>query len=162
MTRRLVFLLSLTWTLIAPAVVLAQQGADTAQVDAIRCWRRVSTNAVYVGERFTMDVTCSVVETDTARTLPDQAALEPETIDVAPFEVLAGEHFEDIRAGPYRFFQYRYTLRVINESTFGEDVELASSIAQLTRQRWRSAAPMRYATDLLATLRVKDGGGQLR
>ena len=71
-----------------------------------------------------MDVTCSVVETDAARTLPDQAALEPETIDVAPFEVLGGEHYEDIRTGPYRFFQYHYTLRVINESSFGEDIEI--------------------------------------
>ena len=104
--------------------VLAQPGEDTERIDALRCWRRVSRNAVYVGERFTMDVTCSVVETDTARTLPDQAALEPETIDVAPFEVLDGEHYKDIRTGPYRFFQYHYTLRVINENSFGEDIEI--------------------------------------
>ncbi len=103
---------------------MAQPGGDTVQVDAIRCWRRVSRNAVYVGERFTMDVTCRVVETDAEQTVPDQAALEPETIDVSPFEVLDGEHYEDIRTGPYRFFQYRYTLRVINESSFGEDIEI--------------------------------------
>ena len=71
-----------------------------------------------------MTVTCSVVETDSARTLPDQVALEPETMDVAPFEVLDGEHYEDIRTGPYRFFQYHYTLRVINEGSFGEDIEI--------------------------------------
>ena len=41
-----------------------------------------------------------------------------------PFEVLDGEHYEDIRTGPYRFFQYHYTLRVINESNFGEDIEI--------------------------------------
>ena len=117
-------LLPLALTLITPPAAAAQPGGDTAQVDAIRCWRRVSRNAVYVGERFTMDVTCGVVETDTARTVPDQAALEPETIDVAPFEVLDGEHYEDIRTGPYRFFQYHYTLRVIDESSFGEDIEI--------------------------------------
>ena len=124
MTRRLLFLVSITWTLSTPQPVLAQRGADTEQVDAIRCWRRVSRNSVYVGERFTMTVSCSVVETDYARTLPDQAALAPETIDVAPFEVLDGEHYEDIRTGPFRFFQYQYTLRVINESSFGEDIEI--------------------------------------
>ena len=124
MTRRLLPLVLVTWTLSTPHPVAAQPGGDTETADAIRCWRRVSRNAVYVGERFTMAVTCSVVETDTARTLPDQAALEPETIDVAPFDVLAGEHYEDIRTGPYRFFQYRYTLRVINESSFGEDIEI--------------------------------------
>ena len=117
-------MLPLALTLIAPPPAAAQPGGETAQVDAIRCWRRVSRNAVYVGERFTMDVTCSVVETDAARTLADQAALEPETIDVAPFEVLGGEHYEDIRTGPYRFFQYHYTLRVIDESSFGEDIEI--------------------------------------
>ena len=120
---RLVVLLPLvfiSWTL----PVLAQPGGDTEQVDAIRCWRRVSRNAVHVGERFTMTVTCSVVDTDDARTLADQTALEPETMDVAPFEVLDGEHYEDIRSGPYRFFQYHYTLRVINESHFGEDIEI--------------------------------------
>ena len=122
MTRRTTFLVLIAWILTPP--VLAQPAGDTERVDAIRCWRRVSTNAVYVGERFTMDVTCSVVETDTARTVPNQAALEPETVDVGPFEVLDGEHDEDIRTGPYRFFQYRYTLRVIDESHFGEDIEI--------------------------------------
>ena len=123
LTPRLVALLPLvfiSWT----QPVLAQPGGDTEQVDAIRCWRRVGRNAIHVGERFTMTVTCSVVESDDARTLPDQAALEPETIDVAPFEVLGGEHYEDIRSGAYRFFQYHYTLRVISESHFGEDVEI--------------------------------------
>ena len=122
--RRLLFLLPLALTLIAPPLAVAQPGGNTAQVDAIRCWRRVSRNAVSVGERFTMDLTCRVVETDAARTVPDQAALEPETIDVAPFEVLDGEHYEDILTGPYRFFQYRYTLRIIDESSFGQDIEI--------------------------------------
>ena len=124
MTRRLTFLVLITWVLITPPLASAQTGGDTEPVDAIRCWRRVSRNAVHVGERFTMTVTCSVVDTDTARTLPDQAALEPETMDVAPFEVLDGEHYEDIRTGPFRFFQYHYTLRVITESSFGEDIEI--------------------------------------
>jgi len=116
--------LLVSFVLTAPAAVAAQPGGDTEQVDAVRCWRRVSTNAVYVGERFTMDVTCSVVETDTARALLDEAALAPETVDVAPFEVLDGERYQDIRTGPYRFFQYHYTLRVISESDFGDDIEI--------------------------------------
>jgi hypothetical protein len=124
MTRRLTFLVFIAWVLITPALGSAQPGGDTEQVDAIRCWRRISQTAVHVGERFTMTVTCSVVETDAARTLADQTALAPETMDVAPFEVLDGERYEDIRSGPYRFFQYHYTLRVINESSFGGDIEI--------------------------------------
>jgi hypothetical protein len=116
-------LLVLGSTLAAPLPVVAQPD-DATPVDAMRCWRRVDRNAVFVGERLEMTVTCSVVETDAARTLPDQAALEPETIDVAPFEVLGGEHPEDIRTGPFRFFQYHYTLRIISETDFGNDIEI--------------------------------------
>ena len=41
-----------------------------------------------------------------------------------PSRLLDGEHFEDIRTGPYRFFQYHYTLRVITENNFGNDIEI--------------------------------------
>ena len=102
----------------------AQTTDDTTAVDAFRCWRRLGQQAIRVGERFTMTVTCSAVETDQARAIPDRVALEPASIDVAPFEVLDGERSEDSRTGPYRFFQYHYTLRLITETSFGEDVEL--------------------------------------
>ena len=98
--------------------------ADATAVDALRCWRRVDRNAVYVGERFTMTVTCRTVETEAARTRLDEAALEPATIDATPFEVLSGERFDDVPTGPYRFSQHDYTLRLIAESGFGDDVEL--------------------------------------
>ncbi len=98
--------------------------ADTTAVDALRCWRRVDRHAVFVGERFTMTVTCRTVETQAARTRLDEDALEPATLDAAPFEVLAGERFDDVLTGPYRFSQRAYTLRLIAESGFGEDVEI--------------------------------------
>ena len=100
--------------------------ADATAVDALRCWRRVDRNAVFVGERFTMTVTCRTVETEAARTRLDEAALEPATIDAAPFEVLSGERFDDVLTGPYRFSQHDYTLRLIAETGFGEDVELSA------------------------------------
>lgn len=102
----------------------AQSGAGETAVDALRCWRRVSRNAVYVGERFTMTVTCRLVETDAARTRLDETALEPATLDAAPFEVLSGERFDDVLVGPWRFSQHGYTLRLITETGFGEDVEI--------------------------------------
>lgn len=117
-------LIALGILVLSPVGAAAQAEGGTTAVDAMRCWRRVSSNAVVVGERFTMTVTCSVVETDEARTLPDQDALEPETIEVLPFDILNGQRYEDIRTGPYRFFQYQYTLRLISESDFGEDVEI--------------------------------------
>ena len=71
-----------------------------------------------------MVLTCAVVETETARVVPDLAWLEPETLGVSPFEVLDGERYDDVVRGPRRFFQYRYALRIIGEDYFGLDVEL--------------------------------------
>ena len=124
MVKQAFWLVALGIMTLTPLALVAQTEGDTTQVDAIQCWRRVDRNAVFVGERLTMTVTCSAVETDTARTLPDQTALEPQTIDVGPFEVLDGEHFEDIVNGPYRFFQYHYTLRIINDISFGQNIEI--------------------------------------
>ena len=106
------------------ATVADEAAADTTAVDALRCWRRVDRNAVFVGERFTMTVTCRTVETEAARTRLDEATLEPATIDATPFEVLSGERFDDVLTGPYRFSQHDYTLRLIAETGFGEDVEI--------------------------------------
>lgn len=103
---------------------VAQAGTETVEVDAMQCWRRVGANAVYVGERFEMMLTCSVVETANARTVPDLGRLETATLSVSPFEVLDGERYEDIVRGPRRFFQYRYGLRIIGEDFFGLDVAL--------------------------------------
>ena len=103
---------------------LHAQNSGGVEVDALQCWRRIGTNAVHVGEQFDMMLTCSVVETDTARAVPDLAWLEPETLTVSPFEVLQGERYRDIVRAPRRFFQYRYALRIIGEDYFGLDVEL--------------------------------------
>ncbi len=112
----------------APAWAQPEDASTTGEastaVDALQCWRRIGRSAVRVGERFTMTVTCSAVETNRARTITDPVALEPASIDVTPFEVLDGERFEEVRTGPFRFFQYRYTVRLMTETSFGEDVEL--------------------------------------
>ena len=108
-----------------PAAAAGAQppGAGEA-TDALRCWRRVDPGAVRVGEHFTMTLTCRVVETDRARAVPDPAGLEPEALDVPPFDVLRGERFADVQTGSERLFQYHYTLRLIGEDYFGADVEL--------------------------------------
>lgn len=102
----------------------AQPGPDMVAVEAMQCWRRIASHAIHVGERFDMVLTCAVVDTQTARVIPDLAWLEPETLGVSPFEVLDGERYDDVVRGPRRFFQYRYALRIIGEDYFGLDVEL--------------------------------------
>ena len=103
---------------------VSAQSPESMEVDALQCWRRIGANAVHVGERFTMTLTCAVVETDDARAVPDLAWLEPETLTVSPFEVLEGQRYQDILRGSRRFFQYQYELRIIGEDYFGLDVEL--------------------------------------
>ena len=107
-----------------PAAAGAQPPGAGEPTDALRCWRRVDPGSVRVGEQFTMTLTCRVVETDRARAVPDLAGLEPETLDLPPFDVLRGERFADVRAGAERLFQYNYTLRLTGEDYFGADVEI--------------------------------------
>ena len=119
----------------------ADAGAGRGSIEAIRCWRRVGRNAVYVGERFDMLVTCSVAETETARAVPDLAGLEPEALAVSPFEVLEGERYGDVVRGPRRFFQYRYALRILGEDYFGSDVELPPLDVRYRIERSLDGAP---------------------
>ena len=91
-------------------------------VSALRCWRRVDRGAVRIGEQFGMTVTCRVVESGSGRAVPDTVGLEPESIDLLPFEVLAGERFGDVTGPGHRFLQYRYVLRLTGEDYFGRDV----------------------------------------
>lgn len=109
----------------APAQGAAQPGDPVLEaVSALRCWRRVDRGAVRIGEQFGMTITCRVVEASTGRAVPDTVGLEPESIDLLPFEVLAGERFADVSGDAYRFFQYHYVLRLIGEDYFGRDVSI--------------------------------------
>ena len=109
----------------APArAAVAQPAGAREPTDALRCWRRIDPGSVRVGEHFTMTLTCRVVETDRARAVPDLAGLEPEALDVPPFDVLRGERFADVRTGSGRLLQYHYTLRLVGEDYFGADVEI--------------------------------------
>ena len=117
-------LLSILLSVLSAPPAAAQPEDEMVGLDALQCWRRLSTHAVHVGERFDMLLTCAVVEADDARAVPDDAWLAPETLAVSPFEVLEGERYADLVRGPRRFFQYRYALRIIGEEYFGLDVEL--------------------------------------
>ena len=119
--------------LLAPALGQAQttgpaEGTETepegVAIDALRCWRDLDRHALVVGEPFGMTVTCGAVETDLATTIPDESSLAPETIELAPFEVVDGERFADRYDPPFRFLQYRYRLRIIDEDALGADIEL--------------------------------------
>jgi hypothetical protein len=79
-----------------------------------------------MGEQFALTITCAVVETSSSRTVPAPNQFEPTSVQVAPFEVLNGTRHEDIVAPPYRYFQYQYTLRLMADRSFGQDVDIPS------------------------------------
>jgi hypothetical protein len=107
------------------ALTLAQQPrGEFVEVDPIRCWWRTSHGAVSVGQPFSVVLTCTVLENDSVRVVPDESPLAVGTVQLAPFELLGGSHPADLRSGQRRFFQYDYTVRLIDPSAIGKNVTL--------------------------------------
>lgn len=94
------------------------------EVAPIRCWWRTSAGAIAIGELFDVRLTCAVVETPSVQVVPDESRLTVANVQLTPFEVVGGEHPADTHAGQRRFFQYRYTLRLIDANEIGQDVSL--------------------------------------
>lgn len=110
-----------------------QAPVDMVEVEPITCWWRTSTTAVRTAEPFDLRLTCSVVETEANKVVPDFSKLDPTVVQLPPFEVVGGTHAADLVAPGKRFFQYDYRLRLMSEDMFGGDVpvpplEIAYSI----------------------------------
>jgi hypothetical protein len=54
----------------------------------------------------------------------DESRLVGSTLALAPFDIVGSMHPRDLRNDQRRFFQYRYTLRLINPDAIGKDVPL--------------------------------------
>lgn len=125
--RCLQIVLSIAGTLwLAPA--MAQDGGAPVMVesDPIRCWWKTDRTAIQIGERFGLTLTCSVIATSRVSVVPDVAQLEPGTVQLAPFEVLGGVRHQDVTAGMWRYLQFEYTLRLIEDNFFRLDVDIPS------------------------------------
>lgn len=94
------------------------------EVEPIKCWWRTSSSAVRSGEPFTLTMTCAVVETEANKVVPDHSKLDPQVVQLPPFEVIGGTHPGDIVVPGRRFFQYDYRVRLIAEDAFGNDVPI--------------------------------------
>lgn len=108
--------------LVIPPVAFAQTGTDMVEVEPITCWWRTSISAIRTGEPFGLTLTCSALETEATRIVPDFSKLEPQVVQLPPFEVLGGTHAGDLLTTGRRFFQYGYRLRLLAEDGFGADV----------------------------------------
>lgn len=112
---------------LAPVAARAQApgAAQAVEADAVRCWWRTSAAAIRMGEPFTAVLTCAVLETASTKAVVDRSRLDHTVLALPPFDVLGGGTAEDVVAGPRRFFQYSYQLRLLNDTAFGQDVSLA-------------------------------------
>jgi hypothetical protein len=115
-------------------MLMAGACAEAAEVPPLQCWWRTDRVAVRVGEPLRLTLSCAAAETDSATVVPDWDQLQPDVVDLAPFEVVAGTRSEEVVAPPWRYTQFEYTLRLTGEEFFGLDVplpalEIAYSIA---------------------------------
>lgn len=90
----------------------------------IQCWWKTDTTHVRIGERFTLTLTCGVIETSSLTVVASTAALDPGGMQITPFEVVSGTRRDDIVAPPWRYFQYDYRVRLLSEGFFGQDVNI--------------------------------------
>jgi hypothetical protein len=118
---------TLSLALLEPASAVAQAPpeAQSVEADAVRCWWRTDRAAVRMGEPFTAVLTCAVLETPSSKAVVDRSRLDHTVMAMPPFDVLGGNAPADVVSGPRRFFQYSYDLRILNDTTFGQDVSLA-------------------------------------
>jgi hypothetical protein len=107
--------------LFALLMVMAQ---EMAPAEPIRCWWQSSTGAVTIGETFSVVLTCAVLDTEPVQVVPDETRLGVASVQMSPFEILGGSHPPDAHRGSRRFFQYQYSLRLINADAIGHDVNV--------------------------------------
>ncbi len=107
----------------APLVAQTTPASQNVELAPIACYWRTSTDAVRVGELFTLVLTCSVLDTAATTVVPDQSRFDPGALQLQPFEVRGGTQAPDLRTPNRRVFQYEYQLRYIGEDV-GRDLQL--------------------------------------
>jgi hypothetical protein len=115
--RKLVVLL-----LIASAG-LAAQDTEPVSLAPIECYWRTGASAVRVGEVFGLGLTCAVLETAATTVVPDQSRLDPDVLQLQPFEVVGGTAGDELRTATRRLFQYEYQVRYLGEE-IGRDLQI--------------------------------------
>jgi hypothetical protein len=100
--------------------------SETVELEPLRCWWKTDSNAVHVAERFTLALTCAALETTRITVVPDLTSLESTSLQLVPFEVVTATDHKDIRSAPWRYFQREYSVRLVGEGFFGQDVDIPS------------------------------------
>lgn len=117
---------TLTTTRPAPPARAARAGE--VEIDPIRCWWKTDRTVVRVGERFSLVLTCGAIETGPESSRIAVAIqsnqLEGGAVQLTPFEVVSAVRRNDVVAPPWRYLQFEYSVRLLNEGFFGKDVDI--------------------------------------
>jgi hypothetical protein len=92
--------------------------------DPIRCWWKTDRTSVRVGETFGLTLTCGVIETGPIAVVPALTQLEGGAIQLTPFEVVSATRRADVAAPPWRYVQFEYAVRLLNDGYFGQDINI--------------------------------------
>lgn len=135
----------------------AQTGPREGEVatDPIRCWWKTDRTAIRVGEPFSLVLTCATIEVGDIKVVPVVNQLEPGAISLTPFEAISGVRREDVVVPPWRYLQYEYTMRLLNEGFFGQDVTIPSLTVTYNLQAAASGSEGREQTYLLPALPMR-------
>ena len=98
--------------------------AGQVESDPIRCWWKTDRTSVRVGETFGLTLTCGVIEAGPIAVVPALTQLEGGAIQLTPFEVVSATRRADVMAAPWRYVQFEYAVRLLNDGYFGQDVNL--------------------------------------
>jgi hypothetical protein len=107
-----------------PAAPKLPPRAGQAESDPIRCWWKTDRTSVRVGEPFGLTLTCGVIETGPIAVVPALTQLEGGAIQLTPFEVVSATRRNDVVVPPWRYVQFEYAVRLLNDGYFGQDVSL--------------------------------------
>lgn len=111
------------WLARLDAQIQLSSPADIS-AESIKCWWKTDKDAVLVGERFTLALTCGVVEDNRIRVAVDAKQFEATALPLAPFEILGRIPHDEIQSPPWRYFQHEYTVRLLGEGFIGQDVDI--------------------------------------
>ncbi len=122
--RALVIALAVLCAMVhSPSAAQTAAPVQNVELEPIACYWRTSTDAVRVGEFFTLVLTCGVLDTSATTVVPDQSRLDPAVLQLPPFEVKGGTQAPDLTTPTRRFFQYEYQLRYLGEDV-GKDLQI--------------------------------------
>ena len=68
----------------APAAFKQTRQPGDVEVEPIKCFWKTDRSTIIVGERFTVVLTCGIIDTDKIKALPDFNQLEVSTIGLQP------------------------------------------------------------------------------